>query len=221
MRTLGTELSVDLFSPATWTSKTAAAVDADYPGLRPTGSWRLKPDGVLHGLDPVGDGWQDRETGEQVDLSGRHWLLAYGSNPDPGKLLGHPEFFGGESVFAMRAAVFGWAAAWCDARRQRDGVVVATLVPAPGRVEVHPVLALTAHQLAVMDRWEGHPHRYRREHHQGRVLLESQHWADTDIQVYLGTPEERPALLVEGRHLLCTEVPHADVDQLVAPPGID
>jgi len=217
MRTLGPELSVDLFSEATWISKTVSPVSADYPGLRPTGSWLLSPDATLHGLDPAGDGWRDRKTGAQVDLSGRHWLLAYGSNPDPGKLFGQRGFLGGESVIALRAAVFGWAAAWCDARRDSDGSVVATLVPAPGRAEVHPILVLTPHQTAVMDRWEGHPHRYRRQPHEGRMLLESNHWADSNVEVYLGTAELRPPLLVGGRHVLCADVPHAEVDALVAP----
>ena len=168
----------------------------------------------MHGVDAVGDDRQDRATGEIVDLSGRHLLLAYGSNPDPGKLLSRPWFFGGDDVIALRAAVFGWAAAWCNARRQADGSVIATLVPAPGRVEVHPVLALTAHQMAAMDDWEGHPRNYRRENHVGRIFLESGQWAD-DVQVYLGTPERRPALLFEGRHLLCADVSHAEADMLV------
>lgn len=217
MRTLGPELSVELFSDATWTSKVVSPVAADYPGLRPTGSWRLNADGTLHGLEPSVDGWRDRKTGEDVDLTGRHLLLAYGSNPDPGKLLAHRGFLGGQSVIALRAAVFGWAAVWCDARRHSDGSVVATLVRAPGRVEVHPILVLTPHQVAVMDRWEGHPHRYRRQHHADRILLESHEWADDDVQVYLGTAELRPPLIVEGRHLLCADVPQADVDTLVAP----
>lgn len=217
MRTLGTELSVELFPSATWTTKVVSPVTADYPGLRPIGSWRLSPEGTLHGLDPVGDAWRDRKTGEGVDLSGRYWLLAYGSNPDPGKLLGRRRFLGGASVYALRAAVFGWAAAWCDARREGDGSVVATLVPVPGRVEVHPILVLTPQQMEVMDRWEGHPHRYRRQHHEGRILLESNRWADGDVQVYLGTTEQRPPLLVAGRPLLCADVPHAEVDTMVAP----
>lgn len=217
MRTLGPELSVELFSRATWRSRVVSPTAADDPGLRPTGSWRLDADGTLHGLDPSADGWCVRNTGEQVDLSGRRWLLAYGSNPDPGKLIAHNGFLGGESVIALRAAVFGWAAVWCSARRDSDGSVVATLVPAPGRVEVHPILVLTPHQVAVMDRWEGHPHRYRRQHHAGRLLLESHRWADEDVQVYLGTAELRPPLIVDGRHLLCADVPQAEVDALVAP----
>ena len=41
MNSLGTENSMDLFPLATWTSHPAAQyAGADYPGLRPTGSWR-------------------------------------------------------------------------------------------------------------------------------------------------------------------------------------
>lgn len=217
MRSLGAERSVELFAPAGWTDCTAAMpFEAAYPGLRPIGSWWLDPNGGLHGLDATGSGWSDRTTGEGVDLSGRHWVLAYGSNADPAKLASKVGFFGGHSVFAVRAAVLGWAAAWCAARRSADRSVVATLVPAPGRVEVHPVLGLTAHQLEAMDRWEGHPDCYRRVRHEGPVLLEPDRPAD-DVHVYLGTRRRRPALMVAGRYVLCAEVPYQDADRLVAP----
>jgi hypothetical protein len=154
--------------------------------------------------------------GEYIDRSGLYLMVAYGSNADPMKLLAKVGFFGGDNVIALRAAVFGWAAAWCDARRRTDQSVVATLVPAPGRVEVHPVFALTPHQVDAMDDWEGHPNYYRRIRHEGPVLLESGRLAH-GVQVYLGTPELRPTLLVRGRHLLCADVPYRDVDRLVGP----
>jgi hypothetical protein len=75
---------------------------------------------------------------------------------------------------------------------------------------------LTPHQVHAMDDWEGHPKYYRRTRHQGPVVLESDRLAD-GVQVYLGTPELRPALLVAGRHLLCADVPYGNVDRLVAP----
>jgi hypothetical protein len=215
MKSLGPELSVELFPPVTWRGVDATDwLDADYPGLRPIGSWHLTPDGALHGLDAAGDEWHDRETGEPVAWTGRHLILAYGSNPDPAKLLARPDFFGGDSVIALRSAVFGWAAAWCDARRGIDGSVVATLVPEPGRVEVHPVFALTAHQLERMDAWEGHPQTYKRLHHQGAVVLESGQLVD-DVEVYLGTAEQRPTLLCDGRHLRVADVEYSHVDGLV------
>ena len=90
-----------------------------------------------------------------------------------------------------------------------------TLVRAPARVEVHPVFALTPHQVDTIDDWEGHPTYYRRVHCEGRMLLEPDQRAD-DVQVYLGTPEHRRALLVADRHVLCADVPYGDVDLWVA-----
>jgi len=215
MNSLGTENSVDLFPPATWTSHPATRYAcADYPGLRPTGSWRLDPDGELRGLDPAALGWRDRDTGEPVDFSGRQFVLAYGSNADPYKLLTKDGFLGDDSVFALRAAVFGWAAVWCDARRG-DDTVVATLARAPGRVEVHPVLALTADQLRLMNRWEGDPDCYCLTTHHDPLQWESGRWATEHVEVYLGTPEERPIHVVDGRPVLCADVGYAEIDGMV------
>jgi hypothetical protein len=218
MNTLGTEMSRELFPAATWSARSAVEWEAaDYPGLRPTGSWVLDSEGELQGLDPAAAGWRNRDTRECVDLSGRQLVLAYGSNPDPIKLLNRDGFFGGDRVIALRAAVFGWAAVWCRARRQRDKVVVATLVPHPTRMEIHPVLALTPHQLDAMDDWEGHPTWYQRCVHEGPVLLESHRWAE-QVAVYLGTVEKRPPLIdTEGSEgfVLCAEVPHSVVDRMV------
>ena len=215
MNSLGTENSVDLFPPASWTSHPATRyAGADYPGLRPTGSWRLDPDGELRGLDPDALGWRDRATDEPVDLSGRQCVLAYGSNADPHKLLIKEGFLGGHSVFALRAAIFGWAAVWCDSRRG-DDTVVATLARAPGRVEVHPVLALTADQLRFMNRWEGHPDCYRLTTHPDPIQWESGQWTTGHVEVYLGTPEKRPIREVDGHPMLCADVGYAEIDRLV------
>lgn len=214
MKSVGTELSVELFAPATWAGHDATGYGAEpYPFLRPAGSWRLDGDGRLHGLDPDGSGWCERDTGTPVDLAGRSFILAYGSNPNPDKLLEKEEFIA-DGVVALRAAVFGWAAVWCDARRG-DGTVVATLAEVPGRVEVHPVFALTPRQLDIMDAWEGHPRYYMRTRHDGPVLWESGRWAAEDVEVYLGTSERRPALRVGGRPVLCAEVGYAEIDEQV------
>ena len=215
MNSLGTENSVDLFPRATWTSHPATRyAGADYPGLRPTGSWRLDPDGELRGLDPDALGWRDRDTAEPVDLSDRQFVLAYGSNADPHKLLTKEGFLGGHSVFALRAAIFGWAAVWCK-RRRGDGTVVATLERVAGRVEVHPVLALTADQLRRMNCWEGHPHCYCLTTHHDPIQWESGRWATEHVEVYLGTSEARPIHVVDGRPVLCADVGYADIDGLV------
>jgi hypothetical protein len=159
-------------------------------------------------------GWRDRETGESVDLADRQFVLAYGSNADPHKLLTKEGFLGGRSVFALRAAVFDWAAVWCK-RRRGDGTVVATLERAAGRVEVHPILAVTADQLRFMNRWEGDPDCYRRTTHRDPLQWESGQWITEHVEVYLGTPEERPALLVDGCPVLCAEIGYADIDGMV------
>jgi hypothetical protein len=159
-------------------------------------------------------GWRDRDADEPVDLSGRRFVLAYGSNADPHKLLTKEGFLGGHRVFALRAATFGWAAVWCNARRG-DHTVVATLAPAPGRVEVHPVLALTADQLRLMNRWEGDPDCYRLTTHHDPLQWESGRWATEHVEVYLGTPEERPIHVVDGRPVLCADVGYAEIDGMV------
>ncbi len=218
MNTVGTELSTQLFRPVTWTTQSASSWPAaDYPGRRPRGSWLMDPDGALRGLGPADSGWRDRDTGENIEFANRQLVLAYGSNPDPDKLLARQEFFRDDSVIALRAVIFGWGAAWCNARRRtEDKSVVATLVAAPGRAEVHPVFALTPHQLAEMDRWEGHPTVYQRRARVGEVLLESGERAG-DVQVYLGTAQRRPALMVNGQPVLCADMPQSEVDRLVGP----
>lgn len=231
MKTLGCERSLELttadveaaelFAPATWTAHTvSASCDAVYPGLRPTGSWLLHPDGELRGLDPDGTGWRDRDSAEPIDLGERRRVLAYGSNAATAKLLEREDeegFFFGEPVIALRAAVFGWAAVWCDARRQRDDSVVATLAPLPDRVEVHPVLALTGDQLRAMNRWEGHPRFYKRNVLEAQVLWESGRRAEELIDVYLGTHEERPALELDGSVVLLADVGYDEIDEHVRP----
>lgn len=230
MKTLGCERSLELltadveaeelFAPATWTAHTvSASCSAVYPGLRPTGSWLLHPDGELRGLDPDGAGWRDRDSGEPIDLGERRLVLAYGSNAATAKLLTRGDergFFCGEPVIALRAAVFGWAAVWCDARRQ-DGSVVATLEPLPDRVEVHPVFALTPDQLCAMDSWEGHPRFYRRTVLEAQVRWESGRRAEEVIEVYLGTRERRPALELDGSVVLLAHVGYDEIDEHVGP----
>lgn len=183
-----------------------------YPGRRPSGSWWLTAEGKVRPLE-YGDGQvRDLVTGETRSLSGRVLILAYGSNACPQKLA---ERYHGEDVFALTAEVHDWAAVWCAARRQ-SGDVVCTLAPFPGARERHVVLAVTAGQLGPMDDWEGHPSRYRRERFTGRVTLED--GSSPEIDVYLGTPDLRPVLLVDGQPLLCASVSYAEVDSLVARP---
>ena len=221
MKSLGCERSLQLFAPATWTAHTvSASCDAVYPGLRPTGSWLLHPDGELRGLDPDGEGWRDRDSAEPIDLRGRKFVLAYGSNAATAKLLKREDkkgFLSGEPVIALSAAVFGWAAVWCDARREGDDSVVATLAPLPDRVEVHPVFALTGDQVSAMDSWEGHPSVYERTVLEAPVLWESGRWAEEVIEVYLGTRKKRPALELDGSVVLLADVGYDEIADHVEP----
>ena len=210
MKTIGAELSVDLFSPVTWTAHSAMSyAGADYPFLRPEGSWRLDCEGELHGLDPAGSCWRDRDTGEHVDLAGRRFVLAYGSNGNPEKLA---ENLG--TAIAIRCAVRDHAAVWCGERR-REGSVVATLAADPGHTEVHHVLAVTSEDLVRIDRWEGHPHIYRRQTMPtGSVFLESG-VIPHEVLVYIGTEDERPALRVDGEFWRTADHSYDEVDEIV------
>jgi hypothetical protein len=181
-----------------------------YPGTRPDGSYAVS-DHEVWGLDGVDGGWVDRDTGDRIDLADRALVLAYGSNADPAKLSARLT----GTVFALRCLVRDHAAVWCNGRRRGDGAVVATIESDPGRIEQHHVLAVTLEQLVEMDRWEGHPDRYRRDRFGGPVLLESGAAPD-EVWVYVGTEACRQALRIDGRSLRVAEHGHADVDHLVA-----
>ena len=212
---IGTVAGAGLFPPVSWTTWSLEDVPQpdSYPGWRPVGSWRLTRKASLHGLSHQRDGWVDRATGSPIDLHAHRLVLGYGSNLSPRKLA---QQFLGQDVVVLRAAVFGWAAVWCDARRA-DGAVVATLAPLPGHVEVHGVLALSQDQLDDVDRWEGHPTFYRRQYLPGAVQLDNHSWRS--VEVYIGTPEHRPVLLVRDRPLLVAEVPYEQVDRMVPRPS--
>jgi hypothetical protein len=187
-----------------------------YPGPRPAGSFLIHR-GRVHGLDPRADGgWVRREGGRPVDLSGRSLVLAYGSNLDPRKLARR---LPGAVVVALRCVVLDHIAVWCDARR-RNGDVVATLEPAPGRVEVHGTLALTAEQLEIVDHWEGHPLVYERRPLLGKVVLENG-LVPVGVSAYIGTALRRPPLRRAGRLFPVAEHPYASVDALVPQHGAD
>lgn len=199
---------------ATWRERrpaTSFAVDPYcYPGTRPDGSYAVS-DHEVWGIDAASGGWVARDTGERIDLADRALVLAYGSNADPAKLAARLT----GTVFALRCLIRDHAAVWCNARRHADRAVVATIEADLGHIEQHHILAVTPEQLVEIDRWEGHPDRYRRDRFGGPVLLESGAVPDS-VWVYVGTEQHRPALRVDGRSLRVAEHCQADVDRLVA-----
>lgn len=204
---------IPVFPTAAWERIDLAFLEPlPYPGFRPEGSWRLTVDGRLRGLTRKGERWQDLLTGDLVTIADRHLVLAYGSNLDPLKLQNKLLAVTGGEVYAISAVVYGWAAVWCAVRRS-DGSCTATLVPYPDSVEMHAVLAVTSEQRERMDVWEGHPGWYRRIRHSGSVVLEN--WTEPAVEVYLGTPERRPALVQDGRHFRLREWSYDQIDGLI------
>ena len=185
-----------------------------YPGVRPRGSWRLTADGTVVPLERIADAWWDAAEGRSVDLTGRRLLLAYASNANPQKLA---TWFPGE-ILALEAEVHDWAAVWCAARRRSDGSVVATLTAWPGARERHVLLALTAEQVAAVDRWEGHPDVYVRQPFAGHAAAPG--GPVLECEVYLGHPQVRPVLLLDGAPVRVfgpTARPHHQIDGCVPP----
>lgn len=215
------------FPPVTWTGRHNASIFASggYPGIRPDGSYVVES-GEVAGLDRAEDGgWVHRQTGDRIDLSDRHLVLAYGSNGDPAKLTKN---LGGSAVYALRCLVHDHATVWC-AGRSGDGSVVVTIHPEPGRLELHHVLAVTADQLAAIDEWEGHPGTYERRALVGRVTVDGDGASATSptdgtaaetversVLVYVGARAERQPLRHDGRMWYLTDHTHDDVDPLVA-----
>lgn len=166
---------------------------------------------MVRGLDPSAGGWACRATGETVSIEGLNLVLAYGSNGNPEKMARNLG-----TAIAIRCAVRGHAAVWCNARRQ-EGSVVATIAPHPGTIEVHHVLALTDDELILVDRWEGHPNVYERQKMPaGSVLLESGA-IPHDVLVYVGTEQKRPQLRVNGEFWRTAEHSQDEVDTKVHP----
>jgi hypothetical protein len=199
------------FTPATWIGR--HAVDtfpaSPYRGERPQGSFVVQ-DGLVWGLDPCDGEWVDRETAKRVSLDGRSLVLAYGSNANPEKLSEHLA----GTVVVLRCLVRNYAAVWCDARR-REGSVVATIAPDPGWIEIQHVLAVTQHQLDLINRWEGHTLLYERQGMPDASVLVESGEMPSDVLVYVGTAEKRPPLLVDGAYWRTAEHSYAEVDALL------
>jgi gamma-glutamylcyclotransferase (GGCT)/AIG2-like uncharacterized protein YtfP len=128
-----------------------------YPGRRPAQA-TLVWDGQEHPLD------LDRPeptvpTAEPPVLltSDRCWVLAYGSNACPDRLV--DKGLDEHGALLLPAVASGWAAAW-EARRSSTGAVPLTLVPAPSNRLETWVLGLHPDDLQRLDASEGRGSRY-------------------------------------------------------------
>jgi len=145
-------------------------------------------------------------TGETVELAGRRFILAYGSNANPMKLRERKV-----DAVMLHADITDAQAVWCKARRRKDGSVVATLVERPGHVEACPVLALRPEELPTVDGWEKPA--YTRIPFWGRCALET--GPAITPEVYVGGPTRPPLQMINGNYAPLHHTEHAVVDQMV------
>lgn len=173
-----------------------------YPGPRPECSWRLVGD-FVHRVVPVGGGWSDTATGEDLNLSDRVFILAYGSNANPVKLRGI-------DAVILQAEITDAQAVWSTGRRRRDGTVVSTIVKVAGHVEACPVLAVAPEDLSTVDGWEKPA--YGRVHFWGQCTLEN--GIAVTPEVYIGGPNRQP-LVVDGSYFGLHSFDYAHIDEQV------
>ncbi|MGH3949132.1 MAG: gamma-glutamylcyclotransferase [Pseudonocardiaceae bacterium] len=212
-------------------------VDADYPadpypGRRPDASF-VHSDGVGHRLVPgpppqtacstphARSGYVLASTVEDLDrwlaardaapLGDRTAVLAYGSNACPQKITWLRENLClSGPVVVLRARCTGLTAVWASGVRARDGQRPVTLAAAPGIVEDHAVLLVTADQLAAIDRCEGAGDRYNRVLLDAAAVTIEGGWVPQQLHAYVGARADRLPLLVDGTVLRAAEVPHDD-----------
>lgn len=147
-------------------------------------------------------------------LSERTPLLSYGSNACPSKLVELRRWRGLDGPVVMtECTVEGMAAAWCCGFRG-DGVVPATLVPAPGR-EAHFVWWVAPNQWPAIDKCEGattDPPWY------STVAIDAPVYDHAGIAVdgviaYVGVREERWARIdASGAAILVRDVPQCEIE---------
>ncbi|MBI2388661.1 MAG: gamma-glutamylcyclotransferase [Deltaproteobacteria bacterium] len=82
--------------------------------------------------------------------------FAYGSNLDRAQMRERCP----DATPVGRAVLRGYRIAFAGASRRWDGAGVATLLPARARTVSGVLYALSEESLAVLDRFEGHPHVY-------------------------------------------------------------
>lgn len=179
-----------------------------YPGARPESSF-LHRDGRGYALP------------DRLDIDGRLPVLAYGSNACPSKITWLRENLGlrGE-VIVLRARCAGLAAVWGAGLRARDGQRTATLTAMPGVVETHAVWLATPEQVAVLDVCEGRGERYHLASLGAAESITVDGGLDLpEIFAYVGAGPARMPLLVDGRPVRVTELPHPGAQALTGVPA--
>jgi hypothetical protein len=209
---------------ASWDGAPVDAFPADpYPGRRPDGSFVVAEGRVRQVVpSPLSpSGWvcaDHRDLDELLaalgvdGLVGRVAVLAYGSNANPAKLaalrIG--------PVVALRVTTTRLAAAWCTDPRG-DGQIPATLVSAPGAVEIHHVLLCTPAQMARFDRVEGRAAGIYDLGvlRTGTVTVEGGDVL-SDVLAYVGGRGRQPLAGPTGEPIHVTSVPQGDVARWAA-----
>jgi gamma-glutamylcyclotransferase (GGCT)/AIG2-like uncharacterized protein YtfP len=117
----------------------------------------LVDDGAVHPLS-LPDARASRSGGRAPDpaVHDRTWVLAYGSNACPDRLI--DKRLDRDAVL-LPASAWGWRTVW-EARRSLTGAVPLTLVGAPGERLETWVLGLQRSDLDRLDRSEGRGSRY-------------------------------------------------------------
>jgi hypothetical protein len=127
---------------------------ATYPGPRPDGPC-LVHDGRVHPASLPEDpsaGPQTPVDAEVADLDAVRWVVAYGSNASPGRLV--DKELDARGAWLLPAVLDGWLTVFED-RATRYGSIPLTLVPHPGARLDTWVLGVHHHDVPTLDRTEG------------------------------------------------------------------
>lgn len=188
---------------------------ASYPGPRPAGP-TLVHRGRAHPLDLASDGGGVPRPDAAVDADvldpdAVRWVVAYGSNASPGRLL--DKRLDERGALLLPAELHGWVAAY-EARRTGYGSVPLTLVPQAGARLSTWLLGVHEDDVPALDRSEGRltsdavdaswgddlrqapPGAYRLGH-VGEVVVEDG-WRLPDALAYLPGPRTRVQVAPDG-----------------------
>lgn len=183
---------------------------ASYPGSRPDGPCVVH-DGRVHAAvlpDDPSAGPRTHVHAPVADLDAVRWVLAYGSNASPGRLV--DKGLDRRGAWLLPAVLDGWLTAFED-RATRYGSIPLTLVPHAGaRLETW-VLGVHVDDLPRLDRTEGRypadvvavddgrsapPGAYRLGH-VGEVVV-ADRWRLPDALAYLPGPRTRVQVTAAG-----------------------